>query len=97
MLEDEIARGVTPFANPHPPARCDEALPVDAAHAEVFDFEEFRDAVFRAPVTRPEGPMPLSFMPPKGAISVEMMPSLMPTMPYSRASATRQMWRMSRL
>jgi len=27
--------------------------------------------------------MPLSFMPPKGAISVEMMPSLMPTMPYS--------------
>ena len=46
MLEDEIARGVTPFANPHPPARCDEALPVDAAHAEVFDFEEFFDAVF---------------------------------------------------
>ena len=31
----------------------------------------------------PDGPMPLSFMPPKGAISVEMMPSLMPTMPYS--------------
>jgi hypothetical protein len=24
------------------------ALPVDAAHAEVFDFEEFLDAVFRA-------------------------------------------------
>jgi hypothetical protein len=23
-------------------------LPVDAAHAEVFDFEEFLDAVFRA-------------------------------------------------
>jgi hypothetical protein len=35
--------------------------------------------------------MPLSFMPPKGAISVEMMPSSMPTMPYSSASATRQM------
>ena len=33
------------------------------------------------------------FMPPKGAISVEMMP----TMPYSRASATRQMRTMSRL
>jgi hypothetical protein len=45
--------------------------------------------------------MPLSFMPPKGAISpvdlAEMMPSLMPTMPYSRASATRQMRPMSRL
>jgi hypothetical protein len=27
----------------------------------------------------------------------EMMPSLMPTMPYSSASATRQMWPMSRL
>jgi hypothetical protein len=26
-------------------------LPVDAAHAEVFDFEEFLDAVFRAAVT----------------------------------------------
>jgi hypothetical protein len=31
-------------------------------------------------VTRQIGPMPLSFMPPKGAISVEMVPSLMPTM-----------------
>jgi hypothetical protein len=44
---------------------------------------------------------PLSLMPPKGAISpvdlAEMMPSLMPTMPYSRASATRQMRPMSRL
>jgi hypothetical protein len=39
---------------------------------------------------------PLSFIPPKGAISVEMMPSLMPTMPYSSASATRQMRPMSR-
>jgi hypothetical protein len=28
--------------------------------------------------------MPLSFMPPNGAISVEMMPSLMPTIPYGR-------------
>jgi len=36
-------------------------------------------------------------MPPKSAISVEMMPSLMPTMLYSRASATRQMRPMSRL
>jgi hypothetical protein len=35
--------------------------------------------------------MLLSFMPPKGAISVEMMPALMPTMPYSSVSATRQM------
>jgi hypothetical protein len=30
-------------------------LPVDAADAEVFDFEEFLDAVFRAPVTRQMG------------------------------------------
>jgi hypothetical protein len=35
--------------------------------------------------------MPLSFMPPKGPISVEMIPSLMPTMPYSSPSATRHM------
>jgi hypothetical protein len=52
-------------------------------------------------VNQQMGPMPLSFMPPKGAISpggpVEMMPSLMPTMPYSSASATRQMRPMSRL
>jgi hypothetical protein len=45
--------------------------------------------------------MPLCFMPPKGAISPvdfgEMMPSLMPTMPYSSAPATRQMRPMSRL
>jgi hypothetical protein len=43
------------------------------------------------------GPMPLSFMPPKAAISVEMMPLLMPTIPYSSASGTRQMRPMSRL
>jgi hypothetical protein len=49
---------------------------VDAAHAEVFDLEKFLDAVFRAPVDYRMGPMPLSFMPPNGAISVEMMPSL---------------------
>src|SRR5438309_3081112 len=30
------------------PARFVRCLPVDAAHAEVFDFEEFLDAVFRA-------------------------------------------------
>ena len=48
MLEDETARGVRAFANRHPPARCNEALPVDAALAEVFDFKEFLDAVFGA-------------------------------------------------
>jgi hypothetical protein len=59
---------------------------IDAAHAEVFDFEEFLDAVFRTFAADA-----VSFMPPNGAISVEMMPSLIPTMPYSRASAMRQM------
>jgi hypothetical protein len=48
------------------------------------------------PYFEPSRPMPLSFIPPNGAISVEMMPSLMPTMPYSSASATRQMRPMSR-
>jgi hypothetical protein len=37
------------------------------------------------PYFEPSRPMPLFFMPPNGAISVELMPSLMPTMPYSRA------------
>jgi hypothetical protein len=45
--------------------------------------------------------MPLSFVLPNGAISpvdlAEMITSLMPTMPYSSASATRQMRPMSRL
>jgi hypothetical protein len=45
--------------------------------------------------------LPLSFMPPNGAISpvglAEMMPSLMPTMPYSSPPATRQMPPISRL
>jgi hypothetical protein len=66
--------------------------PMSRLHAEVFDLEEFLDAVFE-----PSRPIPLSFMAPKGAISVKMMPSLMPTMPYSRPSATRQMRPMSRL
>jgi hypothetical protein len=44
------------------------------------------------PYFEPSRPMPLSFMPPKGAISVEMMPSLMPTMPYSPRSARIGRW-----
>ena len=48
------------------------------------------------PYLLPSRPRPDSFMPPKGAVSVEMMPSLMPTMPYSSASATRQTRPMSR-
>jgi hypothetical protein len=42
---------------------------IDPAHADVFDFEEFLDAVFLARVGRQMGPMRLSFMPPNGAIS----------------------------
>src|SRR5690349_18423457 len=39
--------------HPNPPPQAEEGmrgvrLPVDAAHAEIFDFEEFLDAVFRA-------------------------------------------------
>ena len=41
--------------------------------------------------------MPDSFTPPNGATSVEMKPVLMPTMPYSRPSETRQMRPTSRL
>jgi hypothetical protein len=67
-------------------------LPVDAAHAEVFDLEELLDAVFRA-FTADAAFLYAA----EGAISVEMMPSLIPTILYSSASATRQMRPMSRL
>src|SRR6516162_10368735 len=40
--DDEDARSSSSPARPYDP------LPVDAAHAEVFDFEEFLDAVLRA-------------------------------------------------
>jgi len=59
-------KGMTFDLSPHQPAA--PPLPVDAAHAEVFDLEELLDALFRAPVNFRMGPMPLSFMPPKGAI-----------------------------
>ena len=49
------------------------------------------------PYFEPSRPMPDSLTPPNGATSVEMMPVLMPTMPYSSASATRQTRPMSRL
>src|SRR5437868_13603172 len=42
------------------------------------------------PYLEPSRPMPDSFMPPKGATSVEIRPVLMPTIPYSRPSETRQ-------
>src|SRR5689334_4057461 len=49
------------------------------------------------PYLEPSRPMPDSFMPPNGATSVEMMPTLMPMMPASMPSATRQTRPMSRL
>src|SRR5262245_4556903 len=41
------------------------------------------------PWSEPSRPSPDSLTPPNGASSVEMMPELTPTMPYSSASATR--------
>src|SRR5690606_13661843 len=41
------------------------------------------------PYLLPSRPRPKAFTPPKGATSLEMIPVLMPTMPYSSASATR--------
>src|SRR5882762_5997623 len=46
------------LAHPQPTLpryRLHRVLAVDAAHAEVFDFEELLDAVFRAPVNRRMG------------------------------------------
>ena len=42
------------------------------------------------PYFDPSRPKPDCFIPPKGAISVEIIPVLIQTIPYSRASATRQ-------
>ena len=49
------------------------------------------------PYFEPSRPMPDSLTPPNGATSVEMKPVLMPTMPDSSASATRQMRPTSRV
>jgi hypothetical protein len=48
------------------------------------------------PYFDPSRPSPDSLTPPNGATSVEMRPVLMPTIPYSSASATRQIRPMSR-
>ncbi len=48
------------------------------------------------PYFDPSRPSPDSLTPPNGATSVEIRPVLIPTMPYSSASATRQMRPMSR-
>ena len=49
------------------------------------------------PYLEPSRPMPDCLMPPNGATSFEIRPVLMPTMPYSSASPTRQQRPMSRL
>src|SRR6266851_811751 len=48
------------------------------------------------PYFDPSRPMPDCLTPPKGATSVVISPVFTPTMPYSRASATRQIRPMSR-
>src|SRR5690606_17235845 len=57
----------------------------------------FRSTNSSMPWLEPSRPRPDSLTPPKGATSVEIMPSLMPTMPYSSASPTRQQRPRSRL
>ena len=42
------------------------------------------------PYLEPSRPRPEDLIPPNGATSVEISPSLIPTMPYSRASLMRQ-------
>src|SRR5262249_23520271 len=49
------------------------------------------------PYFDPSRPIPDCFTPPNGATSVEMIPSLIPTIPYSSPSATRQIRPISRL
>ena len=49
------------------------------------------------PYRDPSRPIPDSFIPPNGATAVEIRPVLMPTIPYSRASDTRQTRPTSRL
>src|ERR1700756_571450 len=68
-----------------------DALSVDAAHAEVFDFEEFLDAVLRAFSADAAFLHAAEGADLAGGPVGEVMPSLMPTTPYSRDSATRQM------
>ena len=49
------------------------------------------------PYFEPSRPIPDSLTPPKGATSFEMIPSLTPTIPYSRPSETRHTRPTSRL
>jgi hypothetical protein len=55
--ELSLARWGDDFSSFHHPGAQHCNSPVDAAHAEVFDLEEFLDAVFRAPVTHQMGPI----------------------------------------
>jgi len=77
----------------HCPSRADRSASDRSASGRprAFDFE-FLDAEFRAPITNQTGPMPLPFPPPNGNLGRGNV-SLMPTMRYSSASATRQMRR----
>src|SRR5262249_52423786 len=71
--------------------------PQAAAHDQIPPMQRYlisRNS--SSPYFDPSRPRPDSFTPPNGATSVEMIPVLRPTMPYSSASATRQMRPMSR-
>ena len=68
-------------------------LPVHTAKAEIFHLDILVDTVMGTFSSDPG----YSFMPPNGATSLEINPVLMPTIPYSRSSATRQIRPMSRL
>ena len=99
---DDVARGSAPGWRGPPPRRAagtrgtlptcsvysaPPRSPVDPSHRQVLHLEPLVDAV----ASIPRGRCPDSLTPPNGATSVETKPVLMPTMPYSSASDTRQM------
>ncbi len=76
----------------------DEHLPARARrHGQMPPMQRYLISIHSSmPYFEPSRPMPDSLTPPNGATSFEMKPVLMPTMPVSSPSATRQMRPMSR-
>ena len=77
----------------------DQHLPARprSRHGQMPPMQRYLTSIHSSmPYFEPSRPMPDSLTPPNGETSLEMKPVLMPTMPVSRPSATRQMRPMSR-
>ena len=84
-------KAADPYKDYHKALEDGYAIFLPEVKQNVYHFTNYAHAYRNNMNFDPSRPMPDSLTPPNGATAVEIIPALIPTIPYSNASLTRQM------